>query len=211
LIDDIKLQQALAKRQLNKGVEMLLGLVTGMLADGHLHELEIKMLNTWLSENAAVSESWPGSFVALKLKNILNDGLITEPERLHFQEALQQLATNDFSDTGSTSPEVVSIPLNDDGQVFLRDATICLTGNFLFGTRNKCEEVSTLAGATPRSTITNNLDFLVIGTHVSPNWVHTSFGRKIQQAVEMQQAGKPIKIISERRWQAALNNTSTAI
>lgn len=32
-----------------------------------------------------------------------------------------------------------------------------------------------------------------------------AYGRKIEQALELQQSGHPIRIISERRWLAALS------
>jgi len=39
---------------------------------------------------------------------------------------------------------------------------------------------------------------------VAPDWAHTSYGRKIESAVALQQEGHSIAIISERRWLAAL-------
>lgn len=204
MTNDHLVQAALNKRNLNKGVELLLGMITGMMADGQLNDLEIKLLNTWLTEHQDVAASWPGSFISLKLKTILADGVITEAERDHLQNSLQQLATNDFSQTGSASPEIVALPLDHDCPVILRGAKICLTGDFLFGSRSKCEEISLLAGAILRNTVTGKTDYLVIGTHVSPSWAHTSFGRKIQQAMEIQQSGSNLKIISEQRWQSAL-------
>jgi hypothetical protein len=41
---------------------------------------------------------------------------------------------------------------------------------------------------------------MVIGTRVSPNWITTSYGRKIQEAMELKSAGSKITIISERYW-----------
>lgn len=204
MTNDHLVQAALNKRNLNKGVEMLLGMITGMMADGQLNDLEIKLLNTWLTEHEEVAATWPGSFISLKLKTILADGVITESERTHFQNSLQQLAINDFSQTGSASPEIVALPLDHECPVVLRGSKICLTGDFLFGSRSKCEEISELAGAILRNTVTGKTDYLIIGTHVSPGWAHTSFGRKIQQAMEIQQTGSDLKIISEQRWQSAL-------
>lgn len=204
MTNEPQLQAALNKRNLNKGVEMLLGMITGMLADGELNDLEIQLLNTWLTEHQDVAASWPGSSIALKLRTILADGVISEQERSHLQSSLQQLAVNDFAQTGSASPEIVALPFDNNCTVVLRESKICLTGDFLFGTRSKCEEISTLAGAILRDSVTGKTDYLIIGTHISPSWAHTSFGRKIQQAMEIQRVGGRLKIISEQRWQSAL-------
>lgn len=204
MTDEAKLHYMLKNRRLNKGVEMLLGMITGMIADGQINDLEIKMLNTWLAEHQDVAAAWPGSLVAQKLREILQDGMISEPERIHFLSSLQQLAGNDFAESGSSSAEVTALPYDEVCPIILHNAKICLTGDFLFGTRTRCEEVSTLAGAILRNAVTGKTDLLVVGTHVSPSWAHTAFGRKIQQAMEIQRAGSRLKIISEQRWHRAL-------
>lgn len=205
MIQDPIAQALLRKRQLNKSMEMLLGLITGIVADGHLHDLEIKLLNAWLADHEDVAAVWPGSVVAQLVTSILADGVITEVEREHLTNNLTQLAVTDFAQTGSISPEVITLPLDEHCPVLLRDANVCLTGEFLFGTRAKCEEIAGHAGATAHGTVTKKIAYLVIGTNVSPHWAHTSYGRKIEQAIELQQAGHPIRIISERRWLAALS------
>lgn len=204
MIDDPGAQAALRNRRLNKGIELLLGLVTGIIADSQLHDLEIQFLNTWLADHEDVAAVWPGSLIAQRLQATLADGIVTEDERQHLLATLTQMAVTDFANTGSASPEVMALPLDDQCLVALRDANVCLTGEFLFGTRTKCEAISVKAGAVPHGTVTRKTAFLIVGTNVSPHWAHTSYGRKIQQSIELQQDGGSIKIISERRWLDAL-------
>jgi NAD-dependent DNA ligase len=70
----------------------------------------------------------------------------------------------------------------------------------MFGTRAACERATLRAGGMPSDSVSRKVDYLVIGTRVSASWAHTSFGRKIQKAAELQEAGHAIEIISERRW-----------
>lgn len=205
MIDDFATQSLLRKRQLNKGIELLLGLVTGMLADGHLNDMEVKFLNTWLTEHADVAAIWPGNVVAKLVSEILADGAVTDSEHARLLKMLTDLSGSNFAQTGSASAEVITLPVDEQCPISLRDANLCLTGEFLFGTRAKCEEVASLAGAVSYGTVTKKIAFLVIGTNVSPHWAHTSYGRKIEQAVELQHRGYPIKIISERRWLASMS------
>lgn len=130
----------------------------------------------------------------------MEDGIITEGERAHLLAVLSELTATDFGLTGSSSPEVAALPINDVVTVILKNAGVCHTGEFLFGTRAACERITLKAGRMPVDSVTRRADLLVIGTRVSPNWAHTSFGRKIQRAAERQESGHPIEIISERRW-----------
>lgn len=196
--------KALQTRQNNRALEHLMGMVTGMVADRHLHDLEIKLLSTWLSDNNEVTSRWPGFVIARKVREVLADGLVTEAERKHLMQVLTDLASTDFTLTGSASPEIAALPINDSVTVIIRHAGVCHTGEFLFGTRAACERVTLAGGGMPLDSVSKSTDILVIGTRVSPNWAHTSFGRKIQRAAELQEEGHPIEIISERRWLESL-------
>jgi NAD-dependent DNA ligase len=200
MIDNYATQVALKRRHLSKCVEQLLGLVTGMVADGELNNMEISFLNTWLTEHCDVATVWPGNVVAKLVKEILANGVVTDAERTRLMKVLTDLTGSDFSQTGSVSAEVATLPVDDQCEVDLQDANVCLTGEFLFGNREKCEQLAEQAGATPLGTVTKKIAYLVIGTNVSPHWAHTSYGRKIEQAVALQQGGHHIRIISERRW-----------
>lgn len=191
---------ATTRRTENRSIELLLGIVTGIIADSHLHDLEIQMLSTWLSENEYAASVWPGCVIAERVRTVLADGIVTDEERAHLLSTLQGMAACDFANTGSASAEVVQLPLQDDGDVQLRDNHVCLTGAFIYGTRASCERVCTEHGALPVSAVSKKVLYLIVGTNVSPAWAHTSYGRKIEQAMTLRQAGHPIRVISERRW-----------
>lgn len=196
---------AMERRNLTKASEMLLGLVTGIVADAQLHDMEIKLLSTWMASNQEVTNGWPGAVLAQKVSEILADGIVTETERAHLLEVLQQFSVTDFANTGSVTPEVLKLPINDDAPVEIPAAVVCLTGEFLYGTRDACHRVTAQAGAILADTVTRKLNYLVVGTNVSPHWANTSYGRKIQKAVDLQRDGRPLSIISERRWLSALH------
>lgn len=191
---------AVAKHKTNRAIEHLLGMVTGMVADGQLHDLEIKLLSTWMTSYPEATTEFPGSVIARKVAEILKDGIITENERAHLLQVLLGLASTDFSVTGSADPEVASLPIEDDANIAFPDAIVCFTGEFLYGTRAACERLVLKLGATCAENVSKKVNVLVIGTKVSLDWAHTSFGRKIQKAMDLRGGGHPIAIISERRW-----------
>ena len=191
---------AVAKHKTNRAIEHLLGMVTGMVADGQLHDLEIKMLSTWLASYPEVTTEFPVSVIARKISEVLADGIITADERSYLLVVLLGLASTDFSVTGSATPEVITLPIEDNVEINFSDALVCFTGEFLYGTRAACERLVLKLGARCAGNVSKKVNILVIGTKVSVDWAHTSFGRKIQQAMELREAGHPMKIISERRW-----------
>lgn len=192
------------KRKTNRAIEHLMGMITGMVADAELRDSEILLLRTWLTEHPEALEVFPGSIVARKVQAVLEDGVITEDERTHLLETLTGLAATEFSLTGSASPEVASLPIEDAVTIDLADSVVCLTGEFLYGTRAACERLIMATGAMCTDTVSKKVNILAIGTKVSPNWAHTSFGRKIQRAVALQEEGHPIEIISEKRLMEAI-------
>ena len=188
-----------AKHQANRAIEHLIGIVTGMVADGALNDLEVKMLSTWLASHPEATADFPGSVIARVVADTMADGVITEAERTHLLKMLTGLASTDFSVTGSVSPEVTSLPIEDCVSIDFKNSMVCFTGEFLYGTRAACERLVLKVGAMCADNVSKKVDILVIGTRVAPDWAHTSFGRKIQRAVELQDEGHAIEIISEKR------------
>lgn len=45
-----------------------------------------------------------------------------------------------------------------------------------------------------------SIHYVVIGSQVSPDWKLTSFGRKIQKAIELRESGHPLIILTEQEW-----------
>lgn len=191
-------------RQETMAANTLMGIVTGVVADGHLADTEVLFLRTWLNENRAILQQWPASAIYRAIEHALADGVLTADERDHLLAQLQQLVRTDFHLSGAASPDGPALPIEDDITVQLTNAGVCHTGEFLFGTRAAVERATLGAGGMPVDTVTRRTDILVIGTRVSPNWVATTYGRKIQRAVELREAGTGIEIISERRWLQAL-------
>lgn len=196
----------LQSQSLTRSTQVLTGIITGIVADGQLHDMEIQMLNTWLSKNQEVATIWPGSAVARHLREVLADGVITADEKAYLLTSLQQLIGTEFAETGSVSTDTDGLPFDHDAEVRFAASGICLTGEFLYGTRAACEKLSEKAGAVPMGSVSKKVAYLIIGTHASPNWVNTSYGRKIQKAMELKEAGHLIAIIPEKRWVEAIGS-----
>ena len=80
-------------------------------------------------------------------------------------------------------------------------AAFVFTGKFAFGTRSDCQRQVSRLGAFCEDNATKRTNYLVIG---SRDWVHTSFGPKIQKAVDYRSAGQRLVIVAEDHWVMSL-------
>lgn len=196
--------RANAQRNLTRATQMLLGICAGLVADGSINDQEVAYLSTWLADHREVASVWPGSAIAERLREILEDGVITAEERSSLIELLQQLSGNEFADTGAAAPAAPGIPCDATVDVVFPGKSFCFTGAFAFGSRAACQKAVALLGGEAADGVNARLDYLVVGAGCSPSWVGTTYGRKIEAAMNNQaKHGRPA-IIAEERWFAAL-------
>ncbi len=201
---EFAIAKSMQQRALTKAAQTLLGICAGISADGHISDQEITFLRTWLAENADVAAVWPGSALVRRIDEILADGIITQDERDSLFSSLQQLSGTHFAETGSSTPEAPAVPIDDDPSIFFRNMTFCFTGNFHYGTRANCERAVLKLEAMPVDNVTGKLDYLVVGAIIEESWANTTYGRKIEKALERRQRYGQPAIVSESQWVKAM-------
>lgn len=203
----IALVISIEKRKLTKATQTLLGICSGLIADGSLNDKEIFYLKNWLLENQVVCKFWPGNVIANRVDSILSDGLVTEDERNDLIFCLKNLSGNHFHETGTACSDEPAIPFDDDPSIFFNNMTFCFTGNFYFGTRAACERAVLKLGGMPVDTVSGKLDYLVVGSIVEPSWINATYGRKIETAIQRQQRYGQPAIVKEAQWVKALEES----
>lgn len=179
---------------------LLEGLCKGVLANNQLSDAEIKYLRWFLSVNGALKCNYPGKDLYILVEKILQDGIITEDEREQLRQALISFTGCDL-ESGIVDGLSTQLPIDTIDALNLEGATVCLTGEFLHGKRAVCAEEIRQLGATVVDSITQKLDYLIIGTMSSKDWRYKAHGRKIEKAVSYRdEKGVPLKIISEEQW-----------
>lgn len=187
----------------DRQVDELIGLVKGVLADGHVAEGEARFLLDWLTTNVDARDTWPASALYPRLARALSDDRLDADEESELLALLAQTVGGNAPARGEASM-ATALPLDDPPpEVVFAGRTYAFTGKFYAGTRDWCELQVTQRGGAIAS-VSKKLDYLVIGEIGSRDWIHSTHGRKIEKAVELRNGGARLAIVSERHWQARL-------
>jgi len=172
------------------------------MRDKHLSEDEIHELNTWLNQNQEVLGEWPGTVIGRRVQQVLADGVVTEQERADLQKLLEK-AAGARPDVRLAQTLATRLPVDEPPpDVVFRGRRFCFTGDFIFGSRDKCQQSVLERGGLCHDKVITTTDFLVIGTIASPRWAHEVYGRKIEAGVSLKSSGHNVMIISEEHWAA---------
>jgi NAD-dependent DNA ligase len=202
--DDNRVMAFTGGRRLARSSDEMIGMIHGVLADGHLADQEIRYLASFLVANQEFVAEWPFNVLIGRICAVLDDGVVAEEER----EDLHRLMLDIIGckDPVAERYEKLScaLPLTrPEPEVIFDQNQFVFTGRFVFGTRNRCFQETMLRGAEVADSVTLSTRYLVIGMNSSENWIHSSYGRKIEKAIELSPYGQ-IHIISEKRWQQFL-------
>lgn len=120
--------------------------------------------------------------------------------RKHTSLSSESLGNTNQSDM--SSPFAVKTQYSD-----ISGKTIVLTGDFRIGKRNLIKAKLEELGAGVKKSVSGKTDYVIIGALGSLDWKFGEYGDKVSKAYELQEKGKPIKIIKEEEFFECLNTT----
>lgn len=192
-------------RRRDRTVDELIGLCRGLIADGEVNQQEVLFLEQWLHANREFRDVYPFDVLFQRVADALEDGVIDPDEERDILAAIHGIAANVAPEhvpevsTSSTLPLCSPPPpVRFEGRVFL------VTGVCVFGRRAEVARAIVERGGHVAGNISKKVQFLVVGDVGSRDWLHSSYGTKIQAAVELRASGTPIAIVSEQHWKAHL-------
>jgi len=194
-----------AQRLKDRATTELIGICKGVLFDGSISTGEAENLLIWLKANPQVATDWFGRDLYNTLEKFLADGIIDTDEEVKLLTILTDLTGSPSINTAGVNAST-SLPFckTPPEQIPIEGCHFALTGNFTFMKRKQVEAFITANGGKVKKNANANCDYLVIGEVGSTAWIHSSFGRKIEQAIETREKGGVIAIISEEYF---LNNS----
>ncbi len=187
-----------AQRIADRGVDEMIGLCRGMIADGRVEQSEAEYILRWLEANKEAASRWPCNLLAARAQEYLADGHLDNEEAQDLLETMRQITGDNLQvqthANFSIQADLMATKVLFDGSAF------CFTGKFAFGSRRECEEETERLGGIIKDNLTKKVDYLVLGCFGSDAWIHSSFGRKIEKAQELRQQGADILIVEEQTW-----------
>lgn len=186
----------------DRAVNELIGLAHGLMADGKIDQGEAEYLRHWLATNVLVTDNPLIGCLLDRVSSYLEDGVLDEDEAADLFDALHQFTGGQSGIDGLQM--ATKLPIDKPvPEIVIPGRRFCFTGTFAFGSRKDCEkavkELGGSAGSLNRST-----EYLVIGVYATGSWAHSSFGRKIEKAIDLKQAGCPVAILGEEHWASSL-------
>ncbi|MGB3386112.1 MAG: BRCT domain-containing protein [Marinomonas sp.] len=181
-------------------INEFLGLISGIIADDVINKDEFTYLVQWIKEHEDLVDDVVVRGVVIKLIEFSELESIRESDKEKLLDFLKKVAGVRFIDTGSVDVHPIGGIADEIKSMDHEGAKICFTGVFDTGSRKEIEAIAHDLGAITRKDPSQSIDYVVIGSKVSPDWKNTSLGRKIQKAVEFREAGFPVVILTEKQW-----------
>ena len=188
---------------LKQSLGELLGLARGLMADQELTDSEIHFLNEWLDDRYVITSSFPGNVIHDRIKEVLEDGVITEEERSHLVSTLNMLIEDRLDDLAE-QVDLTELWFDEVGLIEFNQARFCLTGNFVYGPQEVCQSAIEQRGGIVYPAVSDELHFLVVGGLGVDEWRTGGLGEAIEDAMRRRARGEAVKIIPEDSWVAHL-------
>lgn len=196
------------QQQKDRAADELVGLCRGLLSDGAVSGQEAAFLKDWIERHAENAGEYPFNVLYRQLQTALSDGVLDLDEERDLLASLSGLVGGEAAGHGNASASLsTALPLcHPAPTVVFSSSVFVVTGTFAYGPRRQVVDAIELRGGVPSGNISKKVNYLVIGEVGSQAWRHSSYGRKIEAAVELREAGVPIRIISEPHWLTALGS-----
>lgn len=186
-------------QSLKQSLGELLGLARGILADQELSDSEINFLHEWLEDRYHVTSSFPGNVIHKRIKEVLEDNVVTEEERSHLVETLNMLVEDRLEDLAE-QVDLTELWFDEVGLIDFNHTKFCLTGNFVYGPKDVCETAIEQRGGIVNESVEDEVEYLVVGGLGVDEWRSGGLGTKIEKAMRLRATEKSVKIIPEGSW-----------
>ena len=188
---------------IDKNVDECIGICKGILSDGEFKESEKIFLLDWIIKNELEKKDSMVKILFDELNN--SNNTLDDLKEILIKFSGGVLTPNDEIKSMST---LLPIEKNLESIEF-ESRSFCLTGKFssAYGSRKAIENIIKDKGGEIKETVPQSLDYLIIGELGNTDWIHSTFGRKIQTVLENKKKEYcKTKIISEQQLLPFLEN-----
>jgi len=177
----------------DKAISELQGIASLIIYDEEIDDKEFEFLHKWLTANDEYLYDYPLSDLKLLFNQIIQDGIITKNEKLSLLDFLSSVANSPEGDMLPTNIFALNPDISFNSKIFV------LTGEFIFADRKTiAQQIAQKSGKIASST-TSVTNYLIVGDLGSENYKFGKFGRKIEDAININKNKKAnIQIVKEK-------------
>lgn len=148
-------------------IQVLQGLIKGIIADDKIDEKEIKNLIQWMDLHKELKKIYPYNIIEklIKSKDIYN-----KDNQKKLLEEFKKLNSNN------------SI-LDENVDIIYKNHNFCISGTSQIPRNEIIEKIENLGGKVFDS-ITSSVDYLILCEGKSAGWAYGNYGRKVERAIE---------------------------
>lgn len=172
-------------------IQELQGIVSGIAADNIVSNDELIYLWNWLNQAEALNGIFPYDEIYSMIIQVGTKKIITEQQSNNLIKA--------FSWTESKSIDTNNpfIPWTTDPTITFPNKNFCVSGlSEKYKRYEIIKMISSKAGLIKES-VSSKTDYLVICPQPNIAWTHATYGRKIEQAINLRRKGANLTIIQE--------------
>jgi hypothetical protein len=190
-------------------LQVLHGIMHGILSDNIINEQEIRELENWINNNVHLKGCFPYDELYSLVKSVLEDGKLDDIEvkilKAFFADFISKDDTTINIQELERLKDEMSVPgicsINPDIQ--FPQHLFCFTGTFGKCKKSEIERIVIDHGALYSTSVTKNLDYLVVGNGGNPCWAFSCYGRKVELARTMRKEGARVQLVNENDfWKA---------
>ena len=180
------------------GLQVVRGVIRGIICDGVVTEAERKGLVNWMDNNPHLDGYYPFDEIKSIAESCSETGKLDDGAH----ETLLSIFSGIEASVKCADGTAIKNPFGIMGvcafmpRITFDMCVFCLTGKFK-KPRAAVEQMIVERNGEVRTTMTSNVDYLVVGQDGSPHWAYKCYGRKIHNAMDLRRQGYRVKLVAE--------------
>jgi len=192
-------------------IQRLQGMMAGIAADGIIEKGELLKLEEWLDEHDELTGCWPYDEIASLIVEVLKDGIIDLEEHAALIQYFKEFQSHFDESILDPSIELKTMTVGGicavNPDIEFQDKHFILTGKSSKATRKELEKIIKNAGGFINfKSVTKETNYLIVGNDGNQCWAFSTYGRKVESAIELRKQGFKMMIIQENDFWDAVKN-----
>jgi NAD-dependent DNA ligase len=191
--------------EITSDIQVLQGILHGVMADGNVTVEEAARLSEWLETNAHLKGCYPYDELDSLLGSVLSDKRISKEESDLLKDFFADFINYSLSKRIQQARDAarMSVKARLPGicamcpTIEFEERVFCFTGASSRAVRRELTELVLERGGTVRDGISNELNYLIVGSAGNPCWAFSCYGRKIEEVMMLRRDGHKALIVHE--------------